>query len=111
MVYAICKACGHRYHWEWIEAFSKFGFNDGDGSVETHRVAFALERAGYAVKVGKWLAHNHIIFEVSKDGVDIMPRVGSGFSFGYDHPHLYLPAEIIELLDEAFPTTSVYKFP
>ena len=111
MVHAICNSCSHSYHWEWVEAFSKFGFDDGDGHVKTYLVSFVLQKAGYAVRIGKWLAHNEIIFSISKDGIDYLPNIGSGFTSGYDHPYKVLPRKIIELLDKAFPPTSVYSFP
>ncbi|PCK00095.1 MAG: hypothetical protein COA45_04235 [Zetaproteobacteria bacterium] len=111
MVYAKCINCGHRYHWEWVEAFSKFGFKDGDGQVETHSVAFVLEEAGYEVKTWKWFVHNELIIYLSKDDVEFLPTLGAGYLLGYDHPRKFLPKEVIELLDEAFPTTSIYPFP
>ncbi len=40
MVQATYNSCGHSYHWEWVEAFSKFGFSDGDGHIKTYLVSF-----------------------------------------------------------------------
>lgn len=111
MVYAKCINCGHKYHWEWIEAFSKFGFKDGDGQVETRTVAFVLEEAGYEVETWKWFVHNELIIYLSKGGVEFLPTLGSRYLLGYDHPRKFLSTEIIELLDEAFPMTSIYPFP
>lgn len=46
-----CETCGGDYHWQWEEAFDKFGFNDGDGQVETWQVADVLSKAGYECDV------------------------------------------------------------
>ena len=111
MVYAKCINCGHRYHWEWVEAFSKFGFNDGDGIIGTWLIADILAREGYAINIGKWGVHNIMISSLRKNGTEFMPDALTDYRIGYDNPHLYLPIEIIKLLDEAFPVTSVYSFP
>ena len=42
--------CGGRLAGSWSEAFDKFGFNDGDGQVETNQVCDVLEAAGYTVE-------------------------------------------------------------
>ena len=38
----------NQYHWS--EAFNKFGYDDGDGDVQSPLVAKVLEDAGYSVK-------------------------------------------------------------
>ena len=39
-----CDYCGGTLTWDWTEAFEKFGFQDGDGQVETWQVENALGR-------------------------------------------------------------------
>jgi len=111
MVCATCNICGHKYNWEWIEAFSKFGFDDGDDPIETWNVATVLENTGYKTKLWKWGVHNWLIISLVKNGLEFMPVGNSQYRVGYDHPHEYLPEKIIKLLDKAFPTTSIYRFP
>ncbi len=53
-----CDYYGGTLHWDWIEAFEKFGFGDGDGQVETWQVETALVEAGYEVRVEQWGWHN-----------------------------------------------------
>ena len=111
MVCETCSICGHQSHWEWIEAFSKFGFDDGDDPIETWTVSTALEKAGYKTKLWKWGVHNTLIISLVKNGTEFMPVGNTKYRLGYDHPRKYLPEEVINLLDEAFPTTSTYRFP
>lgn len=111
MVYATCNNCGHKFHWEWIEAFSKFGFNDGDGQVETQSVAFVLEDAGYTAETWKWGVHNELIVSLTKGGKVYVSNQDCSYDLGYDNPKAYLPKEIIGILNKAFPITSIYRFP
>ena len=96
-----CTCCGSDYHWQWEDAFDKFGFGDGDGMVMTATVAVALERDGYVVDRSVWGIHNEVITSITKDGVEIIPL--DRIDLGYDDPRDYLPEDIIALLDEAFP--------
>lgn len=105
MVCTTCKNCGSEFHWDWEDAFNKFGFDDGDGQVETWEVIAALEKAGYEVTSTDWGLHNHVIDSIKKDGVEYIPDEKSEFTFGYDCPRKYLPEKIIELLDEQLPET------
>ncbi len=89
-------------YWEWEEAFDKFGFGDGDGVVQTWRVADALEEAGYLVQITPWGMHNTVITSILRGGVELMPIGEEGRKIGYDDPRTYLPDAIIELLDEQF---------
>jgi hypothetical protein len=86
-------------YWTWEEAFDKFGFDDGDGLVMTYRVASALESAGYAVGYDAWGMHNTIIRSIKKDGVELIP---DSAELGYDDPRQYLPADIVQHLDDTF---------
>ena len=95
-----CDNCGGEFHWIWEEAFDKFGFNDGDGQVETWQVEGVLTDAGYEVTVQEWGMHNTVIVSIKKDGVELIPYEDQGLSFGHDDPRSYLPAEIITLLDQ-----------
>ncbi|MGH1470869.1 MAG: hypothetical protein ACRBCS_06725 [Cellvibrionaceae bacterium] len=93
-----CKACGNIFHWH--HAFSKFGYEDGDGDVQTKFVASILEDAGYAVKYSRWSPHNTIIYSIKKDGVEFMPLGNPSFRIGYDDPTAYLPQKIINILEK-----------
>lgn len=96
-----CPNCGTTCHWHWEEAFSKFGFGDGDGLVMTEYVAAALRQAGYAVITEPWGCHNVTIASIEGDGAELIPF--DDINFGYDDPRDYLPAAIIAILDAAFP--------
>lgn len=96
----ICDTCGACQSWSWTEAFDKFGFNDGDGIIMTHKVVGVLRDAGYKADVEPWGIHNVVITELTRDGVSCIP---DGTRLGYDDPRDYLPSEVIALLDEAFP--------
>ncbi len=101
-----CKSCGNSYHWS--EAFSKFGFDDGDGDVKTPIIAQVLEDAGYAVKYSRWSPHNTIIYSVCKDGIEYMPVDNPQYRIGYDDPMEYLPQDILNLLDSEFPISRIF---
>jgi len=101
-----CKTCGNAYHWS--HAFAKFGFDDGNGSIGTHDVSSALEKAGYSVRYARWNLHNIIIFSIQKDGIEYIPRDNSNYRIGYDDPKKYLPVEILSLLDTAFPVGRIF---
>jgi len=103
-----CISCGNSYHWS--EAFSKFGFNDGDGDVKTPLIALVLENAGYHVKYSRWSPHNTLIYSIKKDGIELMPINDSQFRIGYDDPSEYLPVEILNLLDEDFPSSKIFIY-
>jgi hypothetical protein len=98
-----CDCCGGSYNWSWTEAFEKFGFNDGDGQVETWNVESVLADAGYEASVEGWGMHNTVITSIKKNGVEFIPHDDPNVTFGYDDPRTYLPAAIVALLDEALP--------
>jgi len=102
-----CNTCGNRYHWR--EAFSKFGFDDGDGKIQTILVGRILQKAGYEVSYFWWRPHNMIIFSIRKDGIKYMTNRNSGYCIGYTDPIEYLPIEILELLEEEFPTKIIFR--
>jgi hypothetical protein len=85
--------------WTWEEAFDKFGFDDGDGLVLTYRVVGALESENYDVDYDAWGMHNTIIRSIKKDGVELIPE---DIDLGYDDPRQYLPADIVQFLDDYF---------
>ena len=87
--------------WSWTEAFDKFGFEDGNGLIETDTVAAVLTLAGYVVCTTSWGSHNYIIASIKHDGVEQIPL--DSIRLGYDCPHNYLPATIIKLLDDELP--------
>lgn len=80
-----------------------FGFNDGNGQNETGQVEGVLADAGYAVKMDAWGLHNEVIVSIKKHGQELIPFSDLKIAFGYTDPREYLPAEIIALLDQAFP--------
>ena len=48
--------------WEIMDAFSKFGFDDGDGPNFTNEVVAAIEAAGpYRCRTQTWGLHNYAI--------------------------------------------------
>jgi len=97
--------------WQWVEAFYKFGFDDGDGKIETGSVVSFLRAAGFKVKAFKWKPHNTIIVSIQKDAIELMPDKIAGYYIGYHDPREYLPARLIEVLDIAFPPTADFVFP
>ena len=107
--------------WEWEEAFSKFGFGDGDSWNGTGEVEGEIESLGYEVECDSWGIHNYMIMDIKKDGKSILfideenrnlddwlPEVveRSGNTqiepLGYAEPRVYLPDDIIEHLDKVF---------
>ena len=50
--------------WEWEDAFSKFGFGDGDGINHTQTIADFIETLGYEVECDSWGIHNFMIFDI-----------------------------------------------
>ncbi len=97
--------------WDWTEAFSKFGFNDGDEWNGTELVADALRDAGYEVECDGWGMHNYCIQKLtSPEGVELIGKDGvPGHTFGYDDARTYLPAETIALLDAKFPEDGIIE--
>ncbi len=106
MAKSTCDTCGGSLAWSWTEAFDEFGFNDGDGSVETWQVEDVLIQAEYAVTVNGWGLHNTVIASIKSDGVEQIPYGDPTIRFGYDDPRAYLPAKIVNLLDNALPHRS-----
>lgn len=102
-----CKHCGNCYHWK--DAFSKFGYDDGDGKVETPLIAEALENAGYSVEFSKWFMHNELIYSIKKSGIEFMPRNTAKYLVGYDDPQEYLPVAVIKLLEQIFPAPILFR--
>ncbi len=69
--------------WEWEDAFSKFGFGDGDGMNHTQTIADFIETLGYEVYCDSWGIHNYMIFDIREkiagtDGsVSILFNIGN----------------------------------
>ena len=57
--------------WSWREAFSKFGFQDGDGWSSTDIVAEYMEKTFNVItQCDSWGCHNYLILDVlCKNGV------------------------------------------
>lgn len=102
-----CDTCGNSYHWS--EAFAKFGYDDGNGRIETPYIAQALINAGYSVKYSRWSPHNTLIYSITKDGKEYMPSEYSDYRIGYDNPREYLPADIIAVLEKDFPPVILFS--
>jgi hypothetical protein len=108
--------------WEWEDAFSKFGFEDGDGWNGTNIVCHAIDALGYNTVPDGWGCHNYLIMDIEKDGKSIlfddvrgswnaetvarMTKNGvtdiSDSFIGYTDPHLFLPDDILEVLNATF---------
>jgi hypothetical protein len=99
MSITVCPECCNETHWEWDEAFDKFGFNDGDGLVMTEHVAEALRAYGYAVTIEPWGVHNVVINSIKRHKKELIP---ASCNLGYDDPRDYLPKRIVKILDVAF---------
>jgi hypothetical protein len=110
MVTTTCDNCGGTLHWDWSEAFAKFGFGDGDGQVETWQVENVLTEAGYEVTVEEWGLHNTVIASIKKDGEELIPYDNPDYAFGYDDPRKFFPDHLVKLLDEKLPPTIGYDF-
>lgn len=96
MPFSNCRCCNRPFQWAWDEAFDKFGFGDGDGTVQTAVVASVLEDAGYEVTHAGWGLHNDVIESIMLKGVEQIP---TSACVGYDDPRRYLPEAIVKLLD------------
>tara|TARA_A100001037_G_scaffold286367_1_gene294701 strand:+ start:1252 stop:1566 length:315 start_codon:yes stop_codon:yes gene_type:complete len=95
-------------YWEWQDAFSKFGFEDGDGPNFTDKVAEFLSDKGYDVDCDTWGIHNYMIWKLvpphsKHDLLDSDVLNAQGFQYGYDEPEDYLPEDLVTLLNEEFP--------
>ena len=102
--------------WCWEEAFSKWGFNDGDVIVMTDEGAQAIGELGYEVEVGAWGVHNEVITSIVKeeDGFDLSGDVLSVIEYnqfvGADIRN-HLPADLVEHLDRTFPDDKESGYP
>lgn len=61
MVSTQCDFCGGTLHWDWTEAFTKFGFNDGDGQVETWQVEAVLGKLIHLKSTGVSLLAGYVV--------------------------------------------------
>jgi len=88
-------------YWDWREAFSKFGFDDGDGWNGTDLVAeFIRSEFQVSVEADTWGCHNYMIQNITdKQGTSLIP---DGVSVGYDEPDDWLPKDWVEKLDGHF---------
>jgi len=89
--------------WQWEDAFDKFGFDDGDGPVETSHVEHVLREAGFETASECFGLHNTVIVSIKRDGVEMIPFDDPDVTLGYSNPRDYLPREIIALFDSALP--------
>lgn len=98
-----CPKCCRDFHWDWEEAFQKFGFNDGDGVVMTEHVARVLRDAGYAVTFEAWGLHNVVIASILLAGIEQIP---DDYDYCDDDLRERLPDYIVTLLDQSFASTT-----
>lgn len=86
----------------WVDAFDKFGFEDGDGQVYTNRVAlFISEFLNAEVEYREWSCHNTVIRSIRLR--DSWKELLHGdIDVGYDDPRVYLPKDLVAALDEHF---------
>ena len=102
-------------YWEWEDAFSKFGFNDGDGWNGTYLVSDFILTLGYETSCDNWGIHNYLITDIRKDGKSILfkedadgslnawlPHIHVQGTLGYVNPSMYLPEELVEELNTHF---------
>jgi hypothetical protein len=101
--------------WEWVDAFDKFGFGDGDGANFTDDVAAFINSKGYECDCETWGIHNYMIKDITAHdpetdecGASIMtypeghPKFGEEVKYGYDNPREWLPKWLVEKLDKEF---------
>ena len=91
-------------NWTWDEAFSKFGFDDGENLFNgSDEVASVIEELGYKVSCGNWGNHNYLINGVLKEGTEVnLIETTDDYTMGYSDPRSALPSEVIKRLDECF---------
>lgn len=85
--------------WSWSEAFSKYGFDDGDSPEaenNTSAVVYTLEQQGCTdIEEGRWGLHNYMIHALTYEGVT--------YDFdGYSSPRTTLPQKLVDALDAEF---------
>jgi len=88
-------------YWDWREAFSKFGFDDGDGWNGTDLVVdFIRTEFQVWLYADTWGCHNYMIKEIrDKQGESLIP---DEVEVGYDAPEGWMPQEWVEKLDDHF---------
>ena len=94
--------------WVWEEAFSKFGFGDGDGWNGSAHVARFIDDV-YNVKtvLDSWGMHNYMIVDIlDKDRNTIIPE---DVDIGYTSARQYLPKDLVALLDEEFSNFEIHE--
>ena len=87
-------------HWQWEEAFDKFGFGDGDGLNFTGEVVAFLKELGYECDCGGGM-HNWMIQSITK-GDQTWEFTGYPEDEDEDDPRKALPPELVKALDEKF---------
>lgn len=94
----------HVQEWSWEEAFSKFGFEDGDGWNGTSLVSDFIESLGYSTECENWGMHNYLIVKLfMPDSTEVLcPLDEMGKGWGYREPRGYLPQTLVRALDEEF---------
>lgn len=94
----------HEISWEWEEAFSKFGFEDGDGWNGTDLVSSHIEYffPDLECECDSWDLHNYMIFDIVEKEKGTTVYKGQP-EVGYDEPREYLPQYLVEFLDKEFP--------
>jgi len=79
------------------------------GQVDTWQVEAVLAEAGYTVTIEEWGCHNTVITSIKINGVELVPYDNPNYTFGYDDPRAYFPAELVDLLDEKLPPSEGWE--
>lgn len=88
----------HEHQWSVLEAFAKFGFQDGDGPNFSHDVGDALQDRGLQVELDTYGLHNYMVMSVTKPGTSEDPGWALEFD-GYQVPEWNdLPIEVRQAL-------------
>lgn len=98
-----CALCGGPQPWKWEDAFLSYGFDEGEHS-ETHAVASTLVANGYTTEIATY-ADNDFIESIVKDDVE---QISAHDWPGEMDPRQFLPADLIALLDKAFPAPAPF---
>ncbi len=101
MPVSVCDHCDNPFRWGWEDAFCRWGFNYGAGSVQTYTVQHVLIENGYEVALYQAGECNIVITSIKKQGVEQLQNP-EGKSAGFLRPRQCLSAEVIALLDTTF---------
>lgn len=97
--------------WSVLEAFAKFGFEDGDGDVQTDTVVGALETQGLQAEADSYGMHNWMIFKISKPHPHNTIPIWEMEFDGYHIPGwLDLPVEVRQAIVDLDPSMDLVQW-